>query len=320
MEVIVAAPPFSPRPIASMSTPTSSAGAPSTTVGTAPTLSLIVTTLGRVAQVEVMLRSLAAQTMRDFDVTIVDQNDDERLAALFAQPWPFPLSRLHTPGERGASRGRNRGWRLTRGRTLLFPDDDCWYPPEFLARALAAMERHRCAVLSGRAADETGRTINSRFERDAQRIDRVNVWTTAIEWLVFFRRETLERVDGFDPEVGVGASTPWQSAEIQDILLRIMAAGFTCWYDPTIVGHHEEIVAGKPDQRVVRKGRAYARGVGYVLRLHHYHPLAVGKWLIRPVGGTVVSLLRRRWAMANYYGNVAIGRLEGVLGRVRDHS
>ena len=43
-----------------------------------PQLSLIVATLGREAELARCLGSLAAQTRRDFEVVIVDQNADDR--------------------------------------------------------------------------------------------------------------------------------------------------------------------------------------------------------------------------------------------------
>lgn len=278
-------------------------------------LSLVVATLGRTEQVKHLFDSLAGQSFTDFEVILVDQNDDNRLLPIVQRSWPFSVQRLHTPGERGASRARNRGLRVSRGATLLFPDDDCWYPADFLERGLATMRERQCDVLSGRAADETGRTINGRFEAEAVRIDLANVWTTAIEWIVFFRRTVLETLNGFDDGIGIGAATPWQSSEIQDIIIRALASGFTCWYDPTITGHHEEIVIGKPDARMLRKARGYARGMGFVLRLHGYSVPRRGMWTLRPLAGGLLGLLRGRPHMLPYYGQVALGRLEGALQR-----
>ena len=281
----------------------------------APALSLVVTTLGRVEQVERLFDSLAQQSFTDFDVLVVDQNDDNRLASICVRPWPFRIERLHTPGERGASRGRNRGWRRTRGNIVLFPDDDCWYPSDFLEKSVAAMAHWNCDIISGRAADETGRSINGRFEEAPQPLDLVNVWTTAIEWMVLFRRSALDMLDGFDDDIGIGAATPWQSCEIQDILIRALRAGLRCWYDPALVGHHEEMILGSPDAKLMRKAHGYARGMGFVLRLHGYGPIKIAEWVARPLASAAVSLARGRGDMLPYYGRVAIGRLEGALRR-----
>jgi len=42
-------------------------------------------------------------------------------------------------------------------------------------------------------------------------------------------------------EIGVGASTPWQSCEGQDIMLRALANRLKGYYDPSIYGYHANI-------------------------------------------------------------------------------
>lgn len=280
-------------------------------------LSMVVATLGRTVELERLFHSLEAQTRRDFDLLVVDQNDDDRLYALIAR-WSerLPLRHLHKPGERGLSVARNRGWPTTRGAIVIFPDDDCWYPPHFVADALAAMERYDADVLAGRAAKPTGESINGRFEPVACRSTRRNVWTTGIEWVMLFRRSVLEAIGGYSEDVGVGAASPWQACEGVDIVLRADAAGFRCWFDPAVAGHHEEIVTVAPDQRARRKARAYGRGMGHVLRRFDYGAADKAGWVARPGAGAVVSLLRGRGAKAAYYLQVALGRLEGMTGRL----
>jgi glycosyltransferase involved in cell wall biosynthesis len=281
-----------------------------------PFFSLVVSTKGRIGEIEPLLASLKAQSFRDFDVVVVDQNPDSRLEALLARDWGFALRRLHRPSDSGLSRGRNVGWRDSTGEFVLFPDDDCWYPAGFLAYAAQRLALTRADVLTGRAADMDGRSINGRFETRAQRVDRARVWTTQIEWVAVFRRTLLQALDGYDPDIGVGAATPWQACEGQDIVLRALNAGAACWYDPDLFGHHAELETTNPDAAMIAKGRAYGRGMGYVLRRHGWGWGARFYWVARPAARAVVSLLRRRRAAARYFQHVAIGRLEGALGRL----
>ena len=281
-----------------------------------PVLSLVVATRGRAAPFEGLFRSLEAQTFRDFEVIVVDQNTDERVGTPETEGWSFPVRHLRTPHEAGLSRARNSGTPSARGPVLLFPDDDCWYPPHFLGHALESMTELNADVLSGRAADEGGRDINGRFEQAVTRIDRVKVWTTGIEWVVFFKRDVLDAVGGYDPEIGVGAATPWQACEGQDIMLRALAAGYTCVFDPGVFGHHAELEVRSPAMQ--RKGRAYARGFGYVLRRHRYALPQVANWLLRPAVRAALSLLKGDTATARYCANVLVGRLEGWTMKVRE--
>jgi glycosyltransferase involved in cell wall biosynthesis len=280
-------------------------------------VSLVVSTLGRTASLQVLFESLEGQDYKNFELIVVDQNDDDRLQPLLeTKNWPFTLRRIHTPGQRGTCHGRNVGWKQAEGSIVAFPDDDCWYPPWFISRALDKLADTGADILAGRAADEGGRSINGRFERTAQWIDRANVWTTGIEWVTFFKRSALFAVGGYDTDIGPGAPTPWGSCEAQDIMLRAIARGFKCFYDPSLYGHHVELNIYNPDTAMCRKGRMYARGCGYVLRIHGYWLASLAKLVSRPIVGALVYLLGCNIRRFFYYLNVALGRLEGWSGRL----
>ncbi len=280
-------------------------------------LSLIVSTLGRSSELSILFDSLARQTFQDFDVVVVDQNADSRVADfLAAGTWPFPVDRIATPDQRGLSRGRNVGWRSSSGEFCLFPDDDCWYPEEFLARSLGVIDQQGADLVTGRAVDaETLRPINGRFEPIAQSINRENVWTTQIEWTVTFKRHVLESLNGYDDSIGVGATTPWQACEGQDITLRAIESGFKAWYDPALFAHHAELDTRSPDVGMRRKGRGYGRGLGYVLRRNGYGPQHGLYWVARPSANAALNLARGRVKRSAYLALVALGRAEGYLQR-----
>lgn len=279
-------------------------------------ISLVVSTLGRATTLARLFESLLAQEHKNFEVIVVDQNDDKRLDPLFADSqWPFPVRRLRTPGETGLSRGRNSGWQLANGEVIVFPDDDCWYPPWFLARGLSRMAETGADFLSGRAAGQDGRDINGRYESAAQPINRANVWTAGIEWAIFFKRDALLAVGGFDPGIGIGASTPWQSCEGQDIMLRALAKRRKGYYDPSIYGYHAAFDI-EAEAGIQGKGRKYGRGAGYVLRVHRYGLWSALKWIGRPLIGLMLFFVRGKFKHVRYYKNVALGRFEGWSGRV----
>jgi glycosyltransferase involved in cell wall biosynthesis len=280
-------------------------------------VALIVTTRGRTFELEQLFESLSKQEFMDFEVILVDQNDDDRLEAI-SERWrsTLRLRRIWTPTERGSSRGRNVGWVQARGSFVLFPDDDCWYPPWFLTHALKQLRLTGADIITGRAADESGRDINGRFENLPQWVNPNTVWTTQIEWVIFFKRSALEAVGGFDVDIGIGAATPWQSCEGQDIVLRAFAQGLSCYYDPSLYGHHAELDVYTPDEAMCRKGRMYGRGLGHVLRIHKFKAWSALNWLLRPTVKACLFLARAQFSRFRYYRDVAIGRWEGWSGRL----
>ncbi len=274
--------------------------------------SVVVSTLGRTQELSRLLESLEQQSLKDFEVVIVDQNDDDRLCDILSpRPWSFTLTHVHTPHQRGVSRGRNVGWRRARGRVMVFADDDCWCAPWFLAKADTLLKATGADIVTGRAADETGRSINARFETTAQSIDRKNVWTTSIEWMIFFRRGVLEALGGFDATIGPGADTPWQASEGQEIILRALSAGFHCYFDPSLYGFHAELNVRSPDAAMLHKARGYSRGMGFVMRRHGFGLATAIYWITRPSIAVVIHTILGNGSRVLYYLNVARGRLEG---------
>lgn len=278
-----------------------------------PKITLVISTKGRRLVLNRLFSSLSTQTLQDFSVILVDQNREDFLRA--------PLSKcergvdyLHTPNETGISRGRNRGAREADSELLIFPDDDCWYPPDFLERAHALMSGKKLDALTGKPVDPAG-NVRGRFETDPQWITRKNVWTTQIEWLAVWRRDMFEKVGGFDEEVGVGAETPWQSAEGQELMLRVLAAGGRAWYDPTLIGHDDGIDLEAVDGGLLRKVRGYGRGMGYVIRRHRLGFAPAATFLFRSFSGAALSALSGKISTARYYAATGVGRLEGLTGR-----
>ena len=277
---------------------------------TSPRLSLIVATLGREAELSRCLGSLAAQTSGDFEVVVVDQNADDRVAALLdRERVPFPLTHVRAPP--GLSRARNVGLRLARGNIVGFPDDDCWYDADIVARVLQFFAAHPSAHgLSGGGAAGAGGAPRGRFGRDARWVSAARAWTQGMSSAIFLRRELIAMVGPFDEALGVGSGTPWPAAEETDYLLRAVVRGARIWYDPRFAVHHP----GSPGQhrhKILDRGRRYGRAMGYVLAKHRRSRIEIAYHVVRAMTGATLALLRGRWGEARLHAAVAGGRMRG---------
>ncbi|MEP7206435.1 MAG: glycosyltransferase [Casimicrobiaceae bacterium] len=108
-----------------------------------PRVSVIVPTRNRPALLEEALQSLADQTFRDWEAVVVDDGsepavDGDALALRFGAR--VRLQR-HEAGLGGAS-AKNTGSRAARAAILAFLDDDDLFAPQYLARAIEALDRH----------------------------------------------------------------------------------------------------------------------------------------------------------------------------------
>ena len=281
---------------------------------TRPMFSLIVATLGRTAELARLLESLDAQLERSFELVVVDQNEDERVAELLAgRTWSFPVVHLRLD-VRGAARARNVGIRAARGDVIAFPDDDCWYEPDTLARVRGLLDAQPGTdVLSGRYVDGDGRG-EPKWPPRAARVDRYNLWRCTIMIGLFVRRAVLDAVPGFDESLGVGAGTPFGSGEESDFLLRVLGAGLRIDYEPSIVLRHP-LKDGIYDEAATRRAHAYAIGTGRVLRVHRYPLWFIAGASAYPALGAALGLVRGRPDVARLRWSIAAGRLAGWFAR-----
>jgi hypothetical protein len=273
--------------------------------------SLIVATLGRSAEIGALLESLLAQGRDDLEVIIVDQNADDRVAPVL-QPYAARLRITHLRSAiRNANHARNLGLRQARGEIVTFPDDDCLYPPGVLTRVDAAFRAApSLGVLTGPAASPEGGLGSGRWREESGAIDLTNVWTSVIEFNLFLPRPLMLALGGFDERLGPG--TRWGSAEGNDLVCRAMAGGAVAQYDAGLRIIH-------PDKRLtevaVSRAASYGRGLGFVLRRHGVPASVWFAFLVRPIGGALLSLAKLRFHNAAYYTMSFWGRLVGGLAR-----
>ena len=273
--------------------------------------SLIVCTIDRIAPLERLLHSLAQQSDREFEIVLVDQNHDDRLAgvvATFGRAMPI----IHVKAVRGLSSSRNKGLSLARGDIIGFPDDDCHYPASLLERV-----RQRFAsapnleLITGRITDMLGKDLMAAFLKHDAPIDRWNVWKSGSSSTLFVRRSVIDSGLKFNEELGVGASSPFQSGEETAFLLDAIGKGCRGKYFRDLVVYHDQV--GETDSRRARK---YARGFGRLLALYGYPRSYVAICLMRPTLRAMLGLASLKLSSARYKITWALGVYEGYTGNI----
>jgi GT2 family glycosyltransferase len=273
-----------------------------------PSFHLVVATVGRTAELDRFLSSLERQTHRRFRVIVVDQNEDDRLEPVIAARPSLELGRVRS--ERGLSRARNRGLEELTSDVVAFPDDDCEYEADLLERVASRLaEEPDLDGLSGRSVGRDGSSSAS-WKRDAAILTDDNLWNRVNSAALFVRRRVVERVGGFDDELGLGSGKPWSSGEDIDYVIRAVRAGSRIAYDPELTVLHD---APALDNASLRKLR-YRDGasVGYILRKHRYPLRLRARMLVRPGGGALVSLVKLDRTRAGSHAATLRGRLAGL--------
>ena len=241
-------------------------------------------------------------------VLLVDQNDDDRLEPILAAP---PVEIVHLRADRGLSRARNAALGRLEADVVAFPDDDCAYPLGLLRRIGERFaESAALDGVTGRAVGFDASSSTS-WKTDPARLERENLWNRAISFTIFLRRSVIESVGAFDEQLGLGSGTPWHSGEEIDYLVRAVDAGARIEYDPDQFVWHDV----REDTPAI--GLRDGASIGYLLRKHGYRPRAVGRMLVRPVGGTLTALAQGDAERARYRNATLRGRVRGYLGASR---
>jgi glycosyltransferase involved in cell wall biosynthesis len=281
---------------------------------TPPTFDIIVPTLGRVGELDRLLASLATQTYRAFRLIVVDQNQDGRLTPILER-YAEGLTIVRLTSGLGASHGRNVGLAAREGDLVAFADDDCWYPPDLLARVEEELRTHpEWDGVTGRVVDEHGRPSVARWNKHSCGVSRRNVWTSGVAVSIYLRGHVVDRVGSFDESLGVGAGTPWGSGEETDYLLRALEEGFELHFDPTLVSGHQQTRADM-SPATIAAGLSYGMGMGRVLRKHGFPWWSAAYHAARALGGSVLALGSARPREALFHWGVARGRALGWLAR-----
>ncbi len=279
-----------------------------------PTLSLVVSTVGRPAELRRLVRSVEGGAAADrVELVVVDQSPDQSCLAMLAA-LDTPLRWIGTTSQRGASRGRNVGAGLARGELVAFPDDNCWYAADTVSRVLsAAAAAPAVAAVCGIQLTDRGAPSMLRWKSQPCAVTRGNVHRTAIESTIFMRRTVFELLAGFDESIGVGSAGPYQSGEATDLLLRGLGRGLAITYQPSIVVYQED-PGDDPTPAFVPKLAGYGAGFGLLYRRHGLPRTHLGYVLSRKLAAAAVRYARGERIRASADLAFARGVLRGYRG------
>lgn len=283
---------------------------------TAPRLSLVVTTVGRVPEIDRLARSVATSPVAaQVELVVVDQSPDRRaLAAVEGVAAELPALRWQgTTSPRGASLGRNTGLALATGDVVGFPNDNTFYAPAALPGVLDRFAADPALdVLCGRLATADGRPAMLRWAARSGPVRPGTVHRTTIVPSLFLRRALAVELGGFDERMGTGSAGPAQSGEESDLVLRALAAGHRVEYDAGLVIGNDE-PRDRLDERFIVKMAGYGVGQGVLWRRHHLSALLLGGLVARKLVAAPLRAVRGQSVLARADLAWARGCVTGFL-------
>lgn len=211
-------------------------------------ISVVICTYNRAELLANSLQTLCEQTINKshYEVLVVDNNSQDstpNLTKTFCRNYPNIRYFLET--KQGLSHARNRGWQEAKGRYVAYVDDDCKMPTQWLAIAMKIIDQIEPAVFGGPAyafynspkpywwKDYYGTYQQSQVSRPLRRLEYLKGNN------IFFRREVLEGMNGFDVRLGMSDKKLGYHEETElQIRIRDAMPNELIYYDPELHVYH----------------------------------------------------------------------------------
>ena len=204
-------------------------------VADAPDIAVVVPSHDRPLRLRWLLNALMLQTLpRDRWEVVVghDSSGPETEELLRTHPLAAEGVLRHVtlpPGSAPPGANRNPAWRAARASIIVFTDDDCRPPKDWLENALNAARRHPGAIIQGTTLKDPSELVVTHAPLlHSQTVRPLTPWLEACN--IIYPKELLERSGGFDEEQYTGEDT--------DLAMRCKELGAEAVGAPEVLTYH----------------------------------------------------------------------------------
>ena len=269
-------------------------------------ISLITATLGRYEELVTLFESLKKQTYKNFELYLVDQNNDSKLKDLSNDYQKyFSINYIHST-TKGLSLNRNIALKLADGDIIGFPDDDCYYSPDVLSNVIENLENtdDKIKFCAMRTFDSVTKKQN--HKSDKIKIEKNDVLKKCISYNVFVKRNDKVL---FDERLGVGSY--YSSGEETDFLYSIIENKnhYGIFINQSGIYHPSRASLNIDNERIYK----YSLGFGalmkkdYIIRNNINSLFVFIYYILRSLGGYIKSL-----GNSKYYHSLK-GKFNGFI-------
>ena len=209
-------------------------------------VSVIIPNFNGMAYLDGVLSGLECQTVRNFEVILVDNGSSDGSCAFVASSYPW-VHMIELPENFGFCKAVNEGIKASRAPYVLLLTNDIEVTPDFIEEMLAAIRRHK------KAFSCAARMIQF---HDRDRLDDAGNYYCALGWAyargkgkdihtcekeekifascagaAIYRRKIFEKIGYFDEE-------HFAYLEDMDVGYRARINGYENWYAPKAMVYH----------------------------------------------------------------------------------
>jgi glycosyltransferase involved in cell wall biosynthesis len=276
-------------------------------------ISLILCTKNRLKEVNIFLKSLSKQIYQNFELIIVEQNEDKRVKKL-VKNYNFDI--IYLTSKIGLSLGRNKGLQYVDGDIVGFPDDDCFYPEELLYNVANFFNKNKYDILTGKTIDKkTKKIVAGKNIIKPQEIKPLKISGSSTTLFIKHNKDI-----NFDEKLGIGST--FYAEEENDLIFRLLKKGYIGYYNPDII----YVYHPPSDLDYSNIKRAMERGIGLGAFIKKNINSLEGKIyfikynIIRPLFGSLFHLAKLNFIKSKFYFYKFLGIWKGFIkyNRIKD--
>lgn len=272
-------------------------------------ISLIQTSQNRRVELLRFVRSLNQQENIDFSEVQLIFVDQENNRDVFDDLNKNVMFDYIQTNHCSLSHARNLALPHVKGKYVAFPDDDCWYEPDTLFKALEILGQNNFQGVTGRGLNENN-LPTSKFPDKAAVLTKTKR-CAAISYTMFFLYVSSVF---FDEDMGVGSPYNLGSGEETDYMLTLMEKyKYKIKYNPQLIVHHPRQDDIYEQSFMLKKHYSYARGAGYLMQKHKFSLNYYLRHFGRPILGILGYTIKcdEYKSKKSYY--ILKGRIEGYM-------
>ena len=230
-----------------------------------PLISIDISTYDRGVEIlKKTLFSIITSDIRNYEIILVDQNKNlniQNLVKNFKRVYPTTKLLYFRTNEVGLSRGRNFSFEKSKGKWVLFFDDDAIFPKNFFRKIEKKLdlENDEPIIFYGNVLniEDKSHYIKRRIKTPFLSIFNFDTICTIN---LLFNRKVIEQIGGFDINFGIGSR--FGAGEEMDLIIRALEKGYKIEYLKDFIVYHP-----KANFNLVKK-YSYGYGFGALYKKH----------------------------------------------------
>ncbi len=277
-----------------------------------PLISAIICTYNREQYLGLAIDSLLQQDFAEFEVIVVDNASTDGTRQVVEARLPHAKLRYIYEPITGLSVARNTGAKIAQSPIIAYLDDDAIATPQWLRVLYSAYENHpKLAIAGGKVtliwpegitsppwlSDNLAGNLGA-YNLGEQWVDIKNPGLTPRGLNYSIRRSFLEKIGGFDINLGRVGKRLLSNEELQMTELALQQGWQVAYIPEALVAHH---VAPERVNRSWFMERGWWQGIS-----EYYREQLAGRDGIIQLGRGGERILRGLYKTLKYFGNPAL--------------